>query len=142
MMLFSTPISISDLTLLVYLAMSAATSADVVGIWKSPVVEVDDEEEELTVAPAITVADTGVLVTRVTAEVEVVFGVSFCCTAGFKNTNKYNTFHNNALTLRWRHCLRSHDFFPIHFSLIPTKPTVKTQLAHGRQERCCWCATV
>lgn len=103
MMLFSTPISISDLTLLVYLAMSAATSADVVGIWKSPVVEVDDEEEELTVAPVIMVADTGVLVTRVTAEVEVVVvvcGVSFCCTAGFKHTHKYNTFHNNELTFR------------------------------------------
>lgn len=77
--------------------MSAATSADVVGIWKSPVVEVDDEEEELTVAPAIMVADTGVLVTKVTAEVEVVCGESFCCTAGFKHDNKCNTFHNNEI---------------------------------------------
>jgi len=87
-------LSISDLTLLVYLAMSAATSADVVGIWKSPVVEDDDEEEELTVAPAITVADTGVLVTRVTEEVEVVCGVSFCCTAGFKHTKKKKIHHS------------------------------------------------
>lgn len=51
--------------------MSAATSAEVVGICRSPAMEDDeDEEEELTVTPAIMAADTGVLVTRVTAEVE------------------------------------------------------------------------
>ncbi len=65
-----------------YFAISAATSADVVGIWKSPAVDVDEEEEELTVGPAIMGADTGVLVTSVTVEVEVVCGESFCCTAG------------------------------------------------------------
>lgn len=70
------PHFLSNLTLLVYFAISAATSADVVGIWKSPVVDVDDEEEELMET------DTGVLVTSVTAEVEVVCGESFCCTAG------------------------------------------------------------
>lgn len=67
-----------------YFAISAATSAEVVGICRSPVMEEeedDDEEEELTVTPAIMAADTGVLVTRVTAEVEVLCGESFCCTA-------------------------------------------------------------
>lgn len=62
--------------------MSAATSADVVGICRSPVMDdEEDEEEELTVTPAIMAADTGVLVTSVTAEVDVLCGESFCCTA-------------------------------------------------------------
>lgn len=62
--------------------MSAATSAEVVGICRSPPMEDDeDEEEELTVTPAIMAVDTGVLVTRVTAEVDVLCGESFCCTA-------------------------------------------------------------
>lgn len=65
--------------------MSAATSAEVVGICRSPAMEDDaeeeEEEEELTVTPAIMAADTGVLVTRVTAEVEVLCGESFCWTA-------------------------------------------------------------
>lgn len=64
-----------ELTLVVYLAMSAATSADVVGIWKSPAVEVDDEE--VTAGPAMTVPDAGVLVTRVTADEDVLCGESF-----------------------------------------------------------------
>lgn len=68
--------------MLVYFAMSAATSAEVVGICRSPAMEDDeDEEEELTVTPAIMAADTGVLVTSVTAEVDVLCGESFCCTA-------------------------------------------------------------
>lgn len=62
--------------MLVYLAMSAATSADVVGIWKSPGVEVVDEE--LTVAPGMTAPATGVLVTKVTADEDVLCGESFC----------------------------------------------------------------
>lgn len=75
--------------MLVYLAMSAATSAEVVGICRSPAMEEDeDEEEELTVTPAIMAADTGVLVTRVTAEVEVLCGESFCCTATRNKTAK------------------------------------------------------
>lgn len=70
--------------MLVYLAMSAATSADVVGICKSPGVEVDDEE--LTVAPAIKAPEAGALVTRVIADVDVLCAESFCCTAGYTNT--------------------------------------------------------
>lgn len=65
--------------------MSAATSADVVGICRSPAK--DDEDEELTVTPAMMAADTGVLVTRVTAEVEVLCGESFCCTATKNKAN-------------------------------------------------------
>ncbi len=76
------PPFLSDLTLLVYFAISAATSADVVGIWKSPAVDVDDKEEEMMLGPAVMGADTGVLVTSVTVDVEVVCVESFCCTAG------------------------------------------------------------
>lgn len=61
----------AHLTLLVYLAMSAATSAEVVGICRSPAIADVDDEEELTVAPVIMAADTGALVTSVTADVEV-----------------------------------------------------------------------
>lgn len=62
--------------------MSAATSAEVVGICSSPAIDDDeDEDEALTVTPAIMAADTGAPVTRVTPEVEVLCGESFCCTA-------------------------------------------------------------
>lgn len=62
--------------MLVYLAMSAATSAEAVGICRSPAM---GEEEKAVPEPetAIMATEAGLLVTRVTAEVEMPSGVSF-----------------------------------------------------------------
>lgn len=65
------------LTLLVYLAMSAATSAEAVGICRS-VAPGEDEATVPRLDAAITAAGAGVLDTRVTADVEVLSGLSFC----------------------------------------------------------------
>lgn len=60
--------------------MSAATSAEAVGIYRS--VATDDEEAAVPrLDVAIMATEAGVLVTRVMADVFVVSGVSFCCTA-------------------------------------------------------------
>lgn len=68
-----------QLTLFVYLAMSAATSAEAVGIYTS-------------VSTGEVVA-TGLLDTRVTADVDVLSGASFCCTATIvKQTSLSNCF--------------------------------------------------
>lgn len=63
-----------QLTLFVYLAMSAATSAEAVGIYTS-------------VSAGEDVA-TGLLDTKVTADVDVLSGVSFCCTALIKKKTR------------------------------------------------------
>lgn len=71
------------LTLLVYLAMSAATSAEAVGIYTSAAAG----EEDAAVPKldgAIMATDAGLVDTRVTADVDVLSGVSFCCTAEIK----------------------------------------------------------
>lgn len=56
------------LTLLVYFAMSAATSAEVVAIWKSVLTDV---EGVLTVTGVVVMETAGVLVTRVIEDVDV-----------------------------------------------------------------------
>ena len=62
--------------------MSDATSAEVVGIWKSPVTGEEDEEVGVPdPGTAIIATEAGLLVTRVTAEVDVLSGLSFCWTA-------------------------------------------------------------
>lgn len=65
------------LTLLVYLAMSAATSAEAVGIYRS--VATGEDEAAVPKLDAATMAtEAGLLDTRVTADVDVLSGVSFC----------------------------------------------------------------
>lgn len=59
--------------MLVYLAMSAATSAEVVAIWKSP-----EDDGVLTVKGVAMMGTAGVVVTKVTDVVGVVWGTSFC----------------------------------------------------------------
>ena len=64
------------LTLLVYLAISAATSAEAIGICTSPGIE---EEEHAVLDTAAIAAEAVLLVTRVTAdEDELPNGLSFC----------------------------------------------------------------
>lgn len=65
------------LTLLVYLAISAATSAEAVGMYTS-VATGDDVAVVLKLDAAIMAAEAGLLDTRVTADVVVTGGVSFC----------------------------------------------------------------
>ena len=65
------------LTLFVYLAMSAATSAEAVGMYKS--VATGDAVAAVPKLDAATMAtEAGLLDTRVTADVDVLSGVSFC----------------------------------------------------------------
>ena len=64
--------------MLVYLAMSAATSAEPVGICKSPIRKEEAEEVELVPPAVVGVAD----------EVEVLWGGSF--TDGQKTITKYS----------------------------------------------------
>lgn len=64
------------LTLLVYLAMSAATSAEAVGIYRS--VSTGEDEAAVPKLDAAIMAEAGLLDTRVTADVDVLSGVSFC----------------------------------------------------------------
>lgn len=67
-----------ELTLLVYLAISAATSAEAVAIGKS----VLTEEESVLADPELVTIEIGwVLVTKVMVDVEVLWVISFCCTA-------------------------------------------------------------
>lgn len=66
--------------------MSAATSADAVGIWKSPAMEVEGPLP--TPGAAIMATEAGILVTRVTADVDVLSGGSFCWTATVNNNNQ------------------------------------------------------
>lgn len=78
-------------TLLVYLAMSAATSAEAVGMCRSVATTAGDEdaEELLKEPPGVAVAmatDMGEVVTRVTEEVETLWGDSFCWTAATNQT--------------------------------------------------------
>lgn len=65
------------LTLFVYLAMSAATSAEAVGIYRSV-----SAGEDVAAVPkldaAIMATEAGLPDTRVTADVDVLSGVSFC----------------------------------------------------------------
>lgn len=69
---------IQELTLLVYLAISAATSAEAVAIGKS----VLTEEESVFADPELVTIEIGwVLVTKVMVDVEVLWVISFCCTA-------------------------------------------------------------
>lgn len=76
--------------MLVYLAMSAATSAEAVGMCRSVATTAGDEdaEELLREPPGVAAAmatDMGEVVTRVTEDVETLWGDSFCWTAA---TNK------------------------------------------------------
>lgn len=57
--------------MVVYLAMSAATSAEAVGIYRSVVGEAE------AAVPRLDAAEAGVLDTKVTVDVDVL-GVSFC----------------------------------------------------------------
>lgn len=57
--------------------MSAATSAEAVGIYRS-VSAGDDVAAEPALDAAIIATDAGLLDTRVTADVDVLSGVSFC----------------------------------------------------------------
>lgn len=82
------------LTLFVYLAMSAATSAEAVGIYRSVATD-DDAVAVPKLDAAIMATEAGLLDTRVTVDVDVLSGVSFCCTARMENT--LNLF----LTNRW-----------------------------------------
>lgn len=67
-----------ELTLLVYLAISAATSAEAVAIGRS----VLREEESVLADPELVTMEIGwVLVTKVMVDVEVLCVISFCCTA-------------------------------------------------------------
>lgn len=68
--------------------MSAATSADAVGIWKSPAMEDGVEGPLPNPGAAIMATEGGVLVTRVTDDVDVLSGGSFCWTARVNNKNQ------------------------------------------------------
>lgn len=67
------------LTLLVYLAMSAATSAEAVAMGRSALTE---EARVLVDPELVTRGDDWVLVTRVMVEVDGLCVISFCWTAG------------------------------------------------------------
>lgn len=79
-----------ELTLLVYLAISAATSADAVAIGKSVLIE----EESVLADPELVTIEIGwVLVTKVIVDVEVLWVISFCCTAA-KREHTADQSHN------------------------------------------------
>ncbi len=65
------------LTLFVYLAISAATSAEAVGIYRSAATG-GDEAAVPKLDAAIMATEAGLVDTRVTADVDVLSGVSFC----------------------------------------------------------------
>lgn len=76
---WSSPIPPQALTLLVYLAMSAATSAEAVAMGRSALTE---DARVLVVPELVTRGDDWVLVTRVMVEVDGLCVISFCWTAG------------------------------------------------------------
>ena len=76
---WSSPLPPQALTLLVYLAMSAATSAEAVAMGRSALTE---DASVLVVPELVTRGDDWVLVTRVMVEVDGLCVISFCWTAG------------------------------------------------------------
>ena len=76
---WSSPAPPQALTLLVYLAMSAATSAEAVAMGRSALTE---DARVLMVPELVTRGDDWVLVTRVMVEVDGLCVISFCWTAG------------------------------------------------------------
>lgn len=77
--------------------MSAATSAEAVGIYRS-VSTGEDETAVPKLDAATTATEAGLLETRVTADVEVPSGVSFCCTARITKISINKQMANSCMT--------------------------------------------